>query len=482
MKNYFYVFLFVFFCTSASFGQLVIAKPTFVFLQACSNPNFNTFDVQINFSVSPSLDANNQFIVELSDRNGNFSSPTIVYTTAVGEVTSSGQKVKIAFPTTTSGENYQLRVKSTVPSVTGPKSDVFAAYYKAHNEQFTINNSIPKATYCAGGSYILSIDPVGNGVVNSPLNYPALTYNWYKDNGLLVTRTSLVTAGPGTYTVTQPGVYYVETNYGTCTSTSGSYSNRVEVFSSSTNASASITSSKGNPFCVSQGPTTLSVGAGSSYQWFKEDVAIAGATNQNYLATTAGKYSVKVDYGSCQGNGTIQLQEFKISSSINIPTSNNLNEGETLEVIATTDATSPTFQWYLNSNAISGATKSNYTVTSTGNYKVVISQSGSCNLTNELPFRVNILGSGNVANIPNLISPNGDFINDTWTIPQEYTAGSSAKVCIISSNGEIVLQTDNYLNDWPSNAIDYKNINPVYYYIITTQDNKVVKGSITVIK
>ncbi|MDG2431067.1 gliding motility-associated C-terminal domain-containing protein [Flavobacterium sp.] len=483
IKKYFYFVLIICLSANSLVGQLVIAKPTFVFLQACSNANFNTFEIQINFSASPSLNSNNQFIIELSDPAGSFLSPSVVYTTAIGEITASGQKVIISFPITTSGEKYQLRVRSTIPAVTGDKSNAFAAYYKAHDEQFTINNTVATASYCAGGNYTLRIDPDGNTVSNSPLKYPSLTYNWYRDNGTSLPKTLVLSAGPGNYTVTQPGTYFVETNYGTCTS--NSYSNRVQVTESTTAASASITSSKGNPFCIAQGPTILSVGAGNSYQWFKDDVPISGATSQTYQATTSGKYSVKVDYGSCQASAFIQLQEFRISSTINVPPSNSLNTGETLGVTVTTDASSPTFQWFLNSKVIANATTNNYTASSTGNYKIIVTQNGSCTITNELFFEITGANTSiptNVPNIPNLISANNDGINDTWVIPQDYSSGSNSNVTIISSNGEIVMQTNNYLNDWPNDSINVKNINPVYYYIITTQDNQVIKGSITVIK
>lgn len=248
--------------TNTVFAQMIIGKPTLGFSQACANPTFNTFDVQINFLVSPSLDPSNQFIVELSDASGDFTSPVVLYTSAAGEIKNTGDKVKVAFPTTISGENFQIQVRSTTPAAKGQKSTAFAAYYKPHDTQFTINNSIPNATYCAGGSYILSIDPNGNGVTNSPLQYTSLTYNWFKDNGLTIPPTAVATASTGSYNVTQPGIYYVEPNYGTCTS--DSYSNRVEVFASATNATASITSSKGNPFCPSEGATTL--------RWFLETV------------------------------------------------------------------------------------------------------------------------------------------------------------------------------------------------------------------
>ena len=58
----------------------------------------------------------------------------------------------------------------------------------------------------------------------------------------------------------------------------------------------------------------------------------------------------------------------------------------------------------------------------------------------------------------------------------------NTEVTIISSQGELVLKTNNYQNNWPENEIMFKDINPVYYYIITPQNNKVRKGSITLIK
>jgi len=87
-----------------------------------------------------------------------------------------------------------------------------------------------------------------------------------------------------------------------------------------------------------------------------------------------------------------------------------------------------------------------------------------------------------VENIPNLISPNNDGINDTWVIPQVYVAGTNTQVVILSSQGKVMLQTNNYQNNWPENQIDFNAVNPVYYYIITTATNKTKKGSITVVK
>jgi gliding motility-associated-like protein len=111
----------------------------------------------------------------------------------------------------------------------------------------------------------------------------------------------------------------------------------------------------------------------------------------------------------------------------------------------------------------------------------VITQTVGCNATNEFEFVIN-QPFPDVSKIPNLISPNGDNINDTWVIPQQYTAGTNTEVIIMNSYGKTILSTSNYQNNWPQNELNFKQVNPVYYYIITTQNNKSRKGSITVVK
>jgi PKD repeat protein len=50
---------------------------------------------------------------------------------------------------------------------------------------------------------------------------------------------------------------------------------------------------------VDQNTVLLTASAGDSYQWYKDDVAISGATNQTYTATVRGTYSVAVNIGGC---------------------------------------------------------------------------------------------------------------------------------------------------------------------------------------
>ena len=475
VKKYFFCsMLFLLPLTKTAYAQIVIGSPSLRFSQICANVGFNSFSVDFSFSPVTGLSDTNQFIVEMSDPNGSFTNSTVIFTSSPGSVKVSPATLTFSVPTTIAGEQYKLRIKSTGPVATSSNSVVFSAYYKIQDSPFSINNFNATAMYCSGGSFVLTIDNPGTGSNDSPLKYPRLTYRWYKEGS------SLPVATTPSLTINQPGKYYVETNYGSCTS--NSYSNRVTVSESSATAAATITSSLGNPFCSDGTSTILTTVAGTSYQWYKNNGVITGATSQTYLTNQPGQYTVVVDFGGCIANASIDLQKYQFNSIINVPKTSTILPNESVKVSVKTTASNPEYQWYFNDAVIPNAIGSDYEVTKEGNYKVVVKQTSGCVVSEELSFQIINDVVPQVVNIPNLISPNGDGINDTWIVPQEYASGSNAEILLINSSGELILKTNNYQNNWPENMTVFKNVYPVYYYIITTQDRKVRKGSITVLK
>ena len=461
-------------------AQIVISAPNLGFSQACASASFNTYSTTFNFSPVTGISPSNQFIIEMSDADGSFANPTVLLTTAAGSITTSPATLNFQIPTETAGEGYRIRIKSTAPAATSAGSATFAAYYKTQDSPFTINNLVSTGAFCSGGSYLLTIDNPGTGTNDSPLNYPSLTFKWYKETS---PTTSVFVAEGETLEVTQEGTYFCETNYGTCTS--NSYSNRVTITAvTSGEANAGIFSSLGNPFCPDQGATTLSTLNGTSYQWYKNGQAIAGATEQMYQTEESGNYSVQVDLGNCQASGSIALVSELFDASINVSEMETMEEGESITVVVTENALNPDFEWYLNSTLIPSATGNTYEATQFGDYTVVINENSGCTGSREFNFTIAEPYDPfpNVEKIPNMISPNGDAINDTWVIPQKYVSGTNTEVIIMNNQGKVVFSTKDYLNDWPQQDLELTSINQVYYYVLTTQNNETKKGSITVIK
>ena len=461
-------------------AQVVLGTPNLGFTQACANESFNTYSLSFVFSPESALESSNQFSIEMSNADGDFTESTIIYTSQPGEFTTSPAPLEFSLPETTAGENYRLRVKSSAPVANSSGSANFAAYYKLQDSPFTINNLVSTGAYCTGGSYLLTIDNPGTGNNDSPLNYPSLTFNWYKETS--PTTAEFIAEGP-TLSVSTEGTYFVETNYGTCTS--DSFSNRVTISeASSGEADATIASSLGNPYCPEQGNTTLSTIGGISYQWYKNGEIIPDATEQQYQTNESGTFSVQVDLGDCSASGSIDLVSELFNSEINVDEFNSMEEGETLLVEVTTDAVSPTFQWYFNNQLITNETANTFEVSDFGMYKVVITETTGCNSSKTYEFSVDetIDPFPDVDKIPNAISPNGDSINDTWVLPQKYVSGTNTNVMIMDNRGVVVFQTTDYQNNWPQSNLNTTTINQIFYYIITTENNETKKGSITVVK
>lgn len=461
-------------------AQIVIGSPNLGFTQACASDSFNTYTTTFVFTPDTGLESSNQFIVELSDADGDFTNATVISTSDAGAITTSPATLNFSLPTTAAGENYRIRIKSTAPAATSSRSVAFAAYYKLQDSPFTINNLVSTGAYCTGSSYLLTIDNPGSSTNDSPLNYPSLSFKWYRETSAT---TSVFVAEGSTLAVDTEGTYFVETDYGSCTSESAS--NRVTITEASNGqADTTIVSSLGNPFCPAQGLTTLTTIGGNSYQWFRDGNAIDGATNQMYQTNESGEFSVQVDLGECSASGTITLVSELFESDINVNETNTIEEGDTLTITVSDTAIDPSYEWFYNGNSITGATDSSFTASEFGNYAVIITENSGCVSAVEYQFSITeaLDQFPDVTDIPNLISPNNDGINDTWMIPQQFVAGTNTSIRIFTSQGKQVFQTNDYQNNWPENDLGLTAINKVFYYIIETNDGDTRKGSITVIK
>ena len=443
-----------------------ITPQKLVFSKICAG-SFNGFDATFNYSGFPS---GTTFEVQLSDSSGSFATPigtTIISTT---DVSASQKKIRFSVPPTLIGsENYKLRVKSStgffsLPFLNNASNASFAVYFKSFENSFSINKKENTATLCTSGTMTISVDNTTS---------PELKYKWYKDNMLIAGATS------SSLTVTNVGVYYTELDYGSCSDSNFS-SNRVTISPASV-VTASISSSLGNPFCSLNSSTVLSTEKGNTYQWYKDNVALAGATNQTFETNQLGNYGVTVNFGGCESKATLDLKTTTIKGTLNSTSPITIAQGESKTITASVDSGTAIYSWYKNDVLLTNAVTNSLNVTEEGNYKVKLTHP-SCPISDEIPFTIRFSIDPTITAIPNLISPNNDGINDTWQLPQQYTSGNEVEVLIMSSNGEEVLRTKEYKNTWPESDSVLKSNNSVYYYSITSPNEAVQRGSITVVK
>jgi hypothetical protein len=204
---------------------------------------------------------------------------------------------------------------------------------------------------------------------NVVLTAPAgpFTYQWYRGGVAIAGATTV------TYVASTTGAYTVKvTSIGTgCSATS--LPENVNVVPTPVVSPLSATS-----FCwggsVRLSATVVAPGIGIAYAWFKNGVAIPGATGPNYTATTTGMYSVKVTL-SLPGGAVICGMTSRTVSVTQYPLPNPLI---TFDGINFHTGAYVTYQWYKNTIAIAGATTSAVHNRGIGSYTVRVTDVNGC--------------------------------------------------------------------------------------------------------
>lgn len=372
--------------------------------------------LNVSYTVDAAANAGNIFTAQLSNSSGSFASPV-----NIGTLTSTtAGTINCQIPVgTAAGAGYRIRVISSNPSVIGSNN----------NSNLTVSTdptpSISGATsFCVGSSTTLN---AGSG-------YSA--YLW--SNGATTSSINVSTAGTFTVTVTNASGCTGSTsattsvnplpvatitpsgNISTCNSSqllnagtgigfsfqwrlnsnnilgatadnytatvSGNYDVVVTLAGCSATSSQSIlTLGTGSPQIAANGSTNicsgtnvqLSAPAGaSSYQWYRNNVALGASVNQNYYASSAGQYYCKVT-GTCSGNSNVIVVSVINNPTPTISSSTSLSFCVPGYVTLTANTfAGVNYQWQFNSVDIPGATSQTYNATQAGGYRVIETANG----------------------------------------------------------------------------------------------------------
>lgn len=245
------------------------------------------------------------------------------------------------------------------------------------------------ATIVQGSNSVLSVVASGTG----------LTYQWYQDGSAIAGATSAI------HTATEAGSYYVvvSADDGSVTSANAVVTLTTAPVITAQPSSATILTG------TSQALTVAAQGSGLAYQWYRDGIAIDGATAATHVASAAGSYSVSVT--NTAGAATSIPAVIAVSANVTAPVittqplAQTVNAGTGVAFSVVVNGVSVAYQWYRNDTPIAGATGRTYTITtananSAGTYKVAVTNTAGTATSAGVALAVNVLSAGtNTANV-----------------------------------------------------------------------------------
>lgn len=337
------------------------------------NSGFNEYFVNITWIGT--ANAGNKFILELSDASGNFDNVQTLQTiTDKNDV--KDFDVSFAIPTDMRGDGYKLRVRSTDPEKIGSESPAYNMYYMDVTSNLNISekgDGVPPGTVCSTGPITLQVDNVTN-----PETYQ---YIWFRSGTELTGETG------HTINVTQSGMYNAYIDYGPrCTGSGNTDSNMVDVTIGGSGTGIAVIAPSKTALCSTDNET-LSIDQTNpawNYQWFKDDVAITGATTTTYTVDASnvgfeGDYAVEISgTGMCNERSAsvtitnAELFTVTVENDVNmviLPTQSQV-------LTVSSSANMPSYKWFRNAIEISGETSNSITISEEGEYYAEVTQTG----------------------------------------------------------------------------------------------------------
>jgi hypothetical protein len=382
---------------------------------------------------------------------------------------------------TDNGATFYVVVTNSVGSVTSSTATLTV------NVAPTITTQPVAQTVTAGQTATFSVVATGT---------PAPTYQWYKNSAAISGATAASYTTPATVSTDNGATFYV-----VVTNSAGSITSSTVTLT--VNSAPAITTQPAAQTVTAGATATFSVVAtgtpAPTYQWYMNSAAISGATASSYTTpatTTANSgesfYVVVTNIAGSVTSSTVTLTVNPATVKPTIttqPVSQTVTAGATATFsVVATGTPAPTYQWYMNSAAISGATATSYTTpaTTTANsgetFYVVVTNSAGSVTSNTVTLTVNpppcaAVPSAPVATVGTITSSS---IALSWTEAAAPANCSITSYSVYTSTGTLVasgLTSTSYTVTGLAASTAYS------YYVVavdaygTSKDSATVKGT-----
>ncbi|QNR84108.1 gliding motility-associated C-terminal domain-containing protein [Pedobacter riviphilus] len=195
-----------------------------------------------------------------------------------------------------------------------------------------------------------------------------------------------------------------------------------------------------------------------------------------YTLTPAGAVANNYSFNYVSGSLTINaLPAIEILSS----KGNSVSKGEMLSLTATGGNT---YSWANANGIISGQNTAvlNIRPSQTTTYIVTARNASGCSLSSS--FTINVRDDFQAVKANNILTPNGDGVNDLWTV-ENIDAYPDNLVRVFDRAGRILFTQKGYNNTWDGTVNGQALAEGTYYYIIDFGPEKLKqKGFITIIR
>ncbi|WP_018342559.1 gliding motility-associated C-terminal domain-containing protein [Cytophaga aurantiaca] len=219
--------------------------------------------------------------------------------------------------------------------------------------------------------------------------------------------------------------------------------------------------------------TTNTSSSGSTFQWYKDGIAISGATNKNYTVSASdfpgGIFNMTESIATCTSLSINSTRVTIIQPPV-VSAGNDMTVQKNSVITLQGSVSGSTNYSWIPSTGLSNAAILNpdATITHTITYTLsALDPTGTCSAQSSVTIKVE-----DAVIIPNVITPNGDGANDTWMIEniQDYP---NATFTIYNRWGNIVWKASGNAFQW--DGTNYRNgellADGTYFYIIDLQNS-----------
>ncbi|NJM78594.1 MAG: T9SS type B sorting domain-containing protein [Flavobacterium sp.] len=203
-----------------------------------------------------------------------------------------------------------------------------------------------------------------------------------------------------------------------------------------------------------------------TYQWYLNGVLLVNETNYDLTVNTEGVYTVTVtNTNNCSKMRTITVTASDVATITEVEITDFSDNNS---IVISVDG-GGTYEYSLDNSTYQ--TSNVFTNLEAGIYTVYVNDIYGCGITTE---EISILG------IPKFFTPNGDGFNDTWNIQGVNNQSNGiSTISIFDRYGKLLKEISAFGQGWDGLFNGQEMPSTDYWYSVTLENGKVIKGHFT---